>query len=331
MRICREAIQFYSNLLKVFSGGLFVFGVGMMLASAVTVLSSTSRASVTDSYLFGKNADEAFGSAALSHSARYVAQARIVLKHGYRPLSQTFGADTPSSLRILIKDDSVATPLTQEYVDTISREKASLMAIYGLSNEDYNRLAAIAFGILGRETKFGRSFKYKFKEHTQSLIAGYKDLRQDVRNWIHGTDRSAPLNSRGLTQIKDVPEKIERYYCADENGLNDPRVTAVATMGFLAESLRILKNRVRNKQLTYVTSENLFDYVLYVYFGSMRKLVNPYIDYKTGRQIRDIATPELNLYVRTVKGYMRSLAFFENRELGLPMRTNSACRSPFDH
>jgi hypothetical protein len=113
--------------------------------------------------------------------------------------------------------------------------------------------------------------------------------------------------------------------------LNDPRITAIATVGFLAESLRILKNRVRNRDLQYVTQDNLFDYVLYVYFGSMRQLTNPVIDYNTGEVVNETATPSRNLYVQTVHKYMRALAFFEHGGYVPTIRTKYACRIPGDN
>jgi hypothetical protein len=254
-----------------------------------------------------------------------------------------YGSEQPSALRIVIKDKSIASSLTQAYVDTLSNEKSTLMEIYHLSNRDYNKLAAIAFGILGRETKFGTSIKYVWKEAHQSEIWEYKLARKkliDYKAALRARDpqkffafktwQVAP-NSRGLTQIKSIPVSINHFYCFNEDQLGDPHMTAIATLGFLAESLKVLKNRVRNKQLTYVTHENLFDYVLYVYFGSMRLLVQPVIDQQTGRLVNDVATPDRNMYIKTVRTYIRSLGMFENQHAVLEIHSDYACRTPVDN
>lgn len=309
---------------------------------ALVLMALTSLAAHADSYLFGSSADQAFGNAFIHNSTRYRGQALGLLHAGYRPLSKDFGGAGPTPLRILIKDDSISSSLTQSYVDTLSTEKAYLMRIYGLSNAEYNKIAAIAFGILGRETKFGTSFKYIWKETHQTEIYEAKLAKKKFGDYVKALETGDPWkffaaktwqvnpNSRGLTQIKSIPNKIVYYYCINENQLNDPRVTAVATVGFLAESLGILKNRVRNRKLGYVTNENLFDYVLYVYFGSMRQLVNPVINYDTGLVVNETATPDRNLYIQTVHRYMRALAFYERPGYVALPRTNYACRIPGD-
>jgi hypothetical protein len=159
-----------------------------------------------DSYLFGRSADEAFGSALVTNSARYRAEGLSAIRANWRPLSTTFGANAPTPLRILIKADSIATPLTQSYVTTLSVEKSKLMGLYHLSNQDYNRLAAIAFGILGRETKFGMSRKYQFKEAYQDEVSAMKALKCAI------LDCEVGRNSRGLTQIKLIPASIKHAY-----------------------------------------------------------------------------------------------------------------------
>lgn len=327
------------------------------LAVCTVLLGSVA---VGQSYLFGTTPSDGFGNYAIHHSPRYHAQALDLISKGYRPLTTDYGADQPTALRILIKDDSIASPLTQAYVDTLSREKRSLMQIYGLSDRDYDRLAAIAFGILGRETKFGTSFKYKVKEDTRHMKLYVYPYGSDVvppavdasavevdlppavdvaklasraihnvrlaiwnldpRRYLMSSDAwTLPDDSRGLTQIKSLPGSIVHYYCANVDELNDPKITAIATVGFLADSLRVLRAHVRNSGLTYVNEKNLFDYVLYIYFGSISKLTNP-----------QGATPERNIYVQTVRQYMHALAMFENPSVAMPLKSDSACRDRGD-
>jgi hypothetical protein len=312
------------------------------LFSVLIFVIVSSLAGARDSFLFGESATDAFGPFRASTSERYFEETNALMYGGFSPLIGDFGADRPTALRILIKDDKIQSELTQKYIDALSAEKPNLMAIYRLSDRDYNRLAAIAFGVLGRETKFGRSLKYFFKETHQREIFEAKLAKKKFADYEAALRAHDPAkffapktwtvarNSRGLTQIKTLPAAIIRFYCFNENELNDPRVTAIATLGFLAESLKILKNRVRNQHLTYVTQENLFDYVLYVYFGSIKKLVNLVVDPDTGRVVNDAATPEQNVYVQTVRRSMRSLALFESPTAPFVSRPLSACRVPVD-
>lgn len=317
--------------------------LGFALLIAVGSLAFESGAGARGSYLFGDSASDAFGPATMQGSPRYSQMAANKFRIGFVALNNDYGSDRPSALRILIKDDSIASALTQSYVDTLSTEKSTLMRIYHLSNTEYNKLAAIAFGVLGRETKFGKSLKYFWKETHQDEIWEMKLAKKKFGDYVSAVSTGDPWkffaaktwqvapNSRGLTQIKAIPQSIVHDYCVNESQLNDPRITAIATVGFLAESLKILKNRVRNKQLLYVTNENLFDYVLYVYFGSMRQLVDPFIDYKTGMLVNDVATPDRNIYIQTVPHYIHSLAMFENQRSVLETRTDYACRIPGDN
>ena len=321
----------------------------MKLLLVLSFVTIASIASARESFLFDGSAEQTFGGFATTNDSRYSKDALASMHQGWRPLRSTLGGELPTPLKIFVKDDSIDSQLTRAYVETLSSEKSTLMNIYGLSNVEYNKLAAIAFGILGRETKFGTSLKYQWKERHQTEIWGFKLAKKkfgDSIAAIQSINLSRPLdpwrffgvktwsvapNSRGLTQIKAVPESVVRYYCIDESKLNDPRMTAITTVGFLAESLRILKNRVRNRDLMYVTNENLFDYVLYVYFGSMRQLVNPLLDFSTGQLANEFATPDRNLYIQTVRRYMRALAFYEFPGVKLQRRTDYACRIPGDN
>ncbi|RYZ65818.1 MAG: hypothetical protein EOP05_20065 [Proteobacteria bacterium] len=189
----------------------------------------------------------------------------------------------------------------------------------------------MSFGILGRETEFGTNFKYYVKERSQPLIWLKKAWDEKT---LH-----PELNSRGLTQIKKIPAKIVGFYCVTSSKqLRDPGVAAVSTLGFLAESLAYAKRRVVVKQLNYVDEENIYDYVFYVYFGSLRQLVKPVYD-ASGKQLNETATPERNVYLQDVKRYVKGLVMLEHtRAPSVPpapaasilpwIQQNNACRIP---
>jgi hypothetical protein len=261
-----------------------------------------------ESYLFGTGARSAFAPVKLSPEEQWnkrfwYGSLKLYGAQDFREISNHFGREEDSELRILVKNRSLMTLQSIEFVSTLSKEKAVLMKLYGLTNREYNRLAAMSFGILGRETEFGSNFKYYVKENVQPLIWMMKALEDHT---LH-----PEKNSRGLTQIKTIPEKILEAYCIRKpRELRDPRKAAVATLGFLAESLDFVKHRSRSRHLTYINDDNIFDYVFYVYFGSLRQLANPKFD-ALGRQVNETATPERNLYLQTVKGYLQGLVLLE--------------------
>ncbi len=335
------------------------------------VISSVS-AHAGPSYLFGRSAGEGLGGIEMMGTVRYSQSLNRFFRDDFRPVLNDYGSIAPADLRLVIKDGGAVSELTELFVATLSVQKPTLMKLFKISNRDYNRLAAIAFGILGRETKFGKSPIYVAKEAAPESVRTLKVLKRkfsDALIAVRDRDSAKLLgpaaindNSRGLTQIKDIPDAIEQLYCLTKEDLSDPRAAAVSTLGFLAESLETLRNIVRNRHLTYINSENIYDYVLYVYFGSTRQLVNPvfgfaavlpdesflkyYADrtvdtvtavasgrpvpspYKlVYRQLNETATPAKNLYVQSVKEHIRSLVMLENSRRPMSRPRDNACRA----
>lgn len=189
----------------------------------------------------------------------------------YRPLS------------ISIIDESYRTPDALEFVKALENHKEKLMDIYNLSNEDYDKMAAMAFGILGNESSFGRSVRYKVKEALPLLVSLAKGNLFDTSD-----------NSRGLTQIKTVPQKIREHYSIEKEELGDPEKSAIATMGFLAQSLPEL--RAKQHHHPDITPENRLDYLHYIYMGKSYEITQA------------TATPEFNIYFRQIHEYAEGLS-----------------------
>ena len=243
---------------------------------------------------------------------------RKAANQGFKLLSNEFGHEAPSELRIMIKDRKMLTADSAKYVEALEKEKGNLMDLYNLSNREYNQLAVIAFAILGRETEFGTNFMYYVKERLQLGVT----LKKAFDDWTLKPEK----NSRGLTQIKTIPEGIEIMYCLKgPRDLRNPKVAAVATLGFLAESLQYMKHRARAQNLWYVNDSNIFDHTLYVYFGSLRQLTNPRYD-ALGRQVNEVATPEHNLYLLRVKEILKGLVVLESGRAPAITGQNIACR-----
>jgi hypothetical protein len=201
----------------------------------------------------------------------------------------------PARIDIKIVNQAGNTQQAKEFVQALEDEKSKLMGIYKLSNDEYNDLATLAYGILGNESEFGTSTRLKVKENAQFAVIMARFVRdqnmEDAKN-----------TSRGLTQIKFLPEgPFKQHYSeVTKDNLMNPRNSAVATMAYLAEAARQMRQiAIDNKSDTSklrITRENMLDYMGYLYQGNRRSLSST----DASRQ----ATPEFNSYYRNLQKHM---------------------------
>lgn len=173
-----------------------------------------------------------------------------------------------------------------KYAAGITENKKQLQKDLKIDSGTFNRLAELAMGIAGQESKFGNSNKYKIKESSQGLVSFVKDIK--------GNDSA---NSRGLTQIKykaDIKNKelkalYDKYKITEEN-LTDPRKAAIATILRLCfiYNTEILGRDFKGSQGVKIDP---YDALLYKYQGKRNELSN------------QSATPNDNIYIRNVKDY----------------------------
>jgi hypothetical protein len=204
-------------------------------------------------------------------------------------------SSSPLEIDINLTNKNVDNPMTQQFIKALEDEKKKLMSIYKLSNEDYNELALVAFGILGNESNFGKSPRLYFKENNQNFVILAKIL--------NGEEPSVARNtSRGPTQIKFLPEEIlsKHYPEISKPNLMNPRHAAIGTMAFLAEAVRQIYHISRqNKQdpdKLRITKENMMDYITYLYQGRTGALTTD----DPSKQ----ATPLRNQYYRNLQKHM---------------------------
>lgn len=183
------------------------------------------------------------------------------------------------------------------FIHGLTSRKTELLDLYQSNGQDYNLLAHMAVGILGQESQFFQSERYKIKESLPALVTLAKRIRSFGRD-----DKDITVNSRGPTQIKVIPQKIAERYNIKPSDLRDPEKAAIATMGFLIESLKELRTRIRVHKLDYINESNLVDYLPYIYFGA------------SGRLAKRTATPETNIYVKEMKRYMSYFKIYEKAE-----------------
>lgn len=205
---------------------------------------------------------------------------------------------------ILPHKQELETSKVYAFIRALETKREELIRLYNADPQEYNLLAAMAVGILGRESEFFESPRYRVKENAQWAIY----LIKVVEIYLDGSDRDPELNSRGPTQIKIVPEKIANAYKIEASDLYIPENAAVATMGYLIEALAELKRRVTLNHLSFVTPDSYADYLPYIYFGSKRQLLN------------GTATPERNIYIRDMRKYMTWIELYEGAPESAPLQ-----------
>lgn len=190
---------------------------------------------------------------------------------------------------IQTRHPELRTEKVQLFMQALSVYKNELLALYPqVHGEEYNLLAHMAIGILGRESQFFQSNRYYFKETFPWAVS----LMKVMQIYLAGKEGAPSPNSRGPTQIKIVPSKIAAKYGVTSETLQEPQNAALATMGYLLDALPELKNRARNNNWDFVVPKTYPDYLPYIYFGSIRSLFNR------------TATPDKNIYIQDMRKYM---------------------------
>lgn len=236
---------------------------------------------------------------------------KFIVKDGELAFSSTTSVADPTSynyspikshshpIDIRIVNQQGKTTHSQTFVKALETEKSQLMKIFNLSNDDYNDLASVAYGIMGNESDFGRSTKYWIKEYDQADVILAKAAKR-LFNGQNPFDESVLNTSRGFTQIKDLPngDWKKSYPNINKSTLGDPKNSAVATMAYLVDAVKVLKNiakqNAKDPKKVKITKENLVDYLGYIYQGRRGALESS----------DDPANADFNTYVQKLKKHM---------------------------
>ena len=234
---------------------------------------------------------------------KFIIQDNQIKLTSTKPVSTTktnlynYSSNTNKShpIQIKIVNEAGNTQQAKEFVKALADEKSKLMKVYNLSNDEYNDLAMLAYGILGNESEFGNSKKLKVKENAQFAVITARLLKSRDMDQAKNT-------SRGLTQIKYLPEApfSKNYPEIKKENLMNPRNSAVATLAYLADAAKqmrqiAVKNNDDPKKLR-ITRENMMDYMGYLYQGGRGAL-------STSDKSKQ-ATPEFNAYYRKLQLHM---------------------------
>lgn len=222
-----------------------------------------------------------------------------------------------------------------DFLATLAQEKLTLIKIYNLRNDEYNRLAAMAFGILGTESKFFSNLRYHIKEgcpfcapvarvmlrrpdqdwtpieKKSKKPASSGSLADSVDGFLTDYKHEDSHKSHGPTQIKKIPRDIAAAYGIKLVNLDDeamaPRYAAIATLGFLAEGLRWAKklpSKVSERKAN-MQGDGIYDYIPYYYEGGKRMQ----------HALEGVATPDKIPYIVELKSYMSDLLILEGKEI----------------
>ena len=243
--------------------------------------------------------DSSFALTALEQSL--IQEHNLLDNNGYVPWEWQKSTCTNCEVFLLPTRDEVRTEKVRLFIQALAAHKAELQELYGVDGREYNLLAHMSVGILGRESLFFPSRRYRLKEAMPWAVR----LAKILEIYIEGSNKKPSDNSRGPTQIKIVPTKVADRYGIEPDNLYIPENAAIATVGYLIEALGELKRRIVTNKLDFITPANYVDYLPYIYFGGTRALVQ-----KT-------ATPESNGYVRDMKRYMSWIEVYERNSTPL--------------
>lgn len=206
---------------------------------------------------------------------------------------------TYKQIKINITNSNGRSTDSVPFVKALEDEKKKLMELFNLSNDDYNDLASVAYGIMGNESDFGRSKKYWIKEHDQGDVILAKAAKR-LFNGQNPFDKSVLNTSRGFTQIKELPDGAWRkaYPGISKETLGDPKNSAVSTIAYLVGAVKSLKSIARENandpRKVRITKENLVDYLGYIYQGRRGAL----------KSADDPANADFNTYVQNLRKHM---------------------------
>lgn len=211
----------------------------------------------------------------------------------------------PKKMDIRIVNPVGRTKASEEFIQALEDEKATLMKVFNLSNEEYSDLASLAYGIMGNESDFGRSKKYWYKENFQGDVIIAKAAKR-IWEGKNPFSKSTTNTSRGYTQIKEFPDgawrQIEKYKHIKKENLGDPKNSAITTMVYLVDAVGQLKNIARQNtkdpRKVQITKENLVDYLGYIYQGRRGSL----------KSVDDPANADFNTYVQ---GLRKNMSYIE--------------------
>lgn len=217
-------------------------------------------------------------------------------------------AEQARDIKILITDERYKNRTTERFLNKLQDSKEDIMKHLELTNDEYNELVKIAFGVLGVESEFSENFWYDMKETKLGQI-----LITDMKKYgaVGGAVKAGATtgllrlmifkdpkeNSRGPTQVKDVNFFVPDEFDISNVDLDNPENAAVATMFVLANKYKHFKKC--EGQHAGISDKNRMDYLYYYYMGSNDQICE------------GAATVTMNPKADRVRQYKKGVAIYE--------------------
>jgi hypothetical protein len=233
----------------------------------------------------------------------------------YEVVRASWGSASFAPVHFVARPPLVPNERTQKFMDTLEIEKGKLMDYFGLSNQEYNKIALMALGVLGNESEFYTSWRLFVKTFLPTPALNF------VRVILQRGNMSTPRSHGGI-QMKEMPESVRKVFdeWAETEDLRRPEVSAVAAVIFLHNARLQIQRMARNANNTRINATNIWDFVPYLYMGSGRKIAN-LLAIPANRplptvqaQLDEIAIPKTNAYVIKLRDNMMKFLMLESND-----------------
>jgi hypothetical protein len=239
----------------------------------------------------------------------------VAKPYTYEVLRANWGSASFAPVHFVARPPLVPNKSTQQFMDTLEFQKGKLMDYFGLSNQEYNKIALMALGILGNESEFFTNWRLFAKTFLPTPALNF------VRVILQRGSMNTPRSHGGI-QMKEMPESVREvfYAWARNEDLRRPDVAAVAAVIFLHNARLQILRMARNANNTRINATNIWDYVPYLYMGSGRKIAN-LLAIPANRPLptdetllKEIAIPSSNTYVKKLRDNMIKFLVLESND-----------------
>lgn len=213
---------------------------------------------------------------------------KLVLSSTDNKVNRTVNTLKYKPIKIYMPKDK--NDVDNKFAQTLVQNKKELMQNLKIDGDTYNDIALLSLGILGQESNFGQSSKYKIKENIPGVVSSLKFITGNNSN-----------NSKGLTQIKfdsqnSEVQKMFKKYGVTKDNLNQPEKASLATVILLSH---MYNNELKGTKLLKDSKVKWQDALLYLNQGKKSELVNR------------TATPDKNIYIKNIKNHMNKFKLKE--------------------
>jgi hypothetical protein len=237
-------------------------------------------------------------------------------RYTYNVVRENWGSATYAPVHFVAIPPLAPNTRTKQFLETLELQKGALMDYFGLSNQEYNKIALMGLGILGNESEFFTNWRYHVKSFLPDAALGF------IRGILRGENMNSPRSHGGI-QMKEMPDSVRQVFdaWATNGDLRRPEISAVAVVIFMHNARLQLLRMARTANNNRINATNVWDYVPYIYMGSGRKITGllalpatTNLASLSESQRNEIAIPATNAYVTKLRGNMMKFLMLESTE-----------------